>query len=134
MVKFLLESGAKINPEQPADPVDTPPWNLSPLWPTPMQIAVGLDHLYGDGLYWKPKPEMINFLAAKGADLNKKGNFDCSTPLHIAVERGDLDTVKLLISLGADPSIRTGRQNDQTLLSVAQEKKHDDIVAYLNSL
>ena len=123
-VKFLLDNGAKINPQQPQNIT-----NLGGLhaWPTPMQTAVGVYHLIGSK-NWKPDPDMIKLLHEKGADINQKGTFD-STPLHVAAERGDLDIVKLLIELGADPSIKTF--SGKTAEDFAREKNNSEIVAFL---
>ena len=65
---------------------------------------------------------MIEALAKAGADLNVR-NHQGWTPLHLAVDididsvsqsRGDMDhlpfqTVRLLLSLGADPTVRDER-------------------------
>jgi len=52
-----------------------------------------------------------------------------NTFLHAAVRNGDLDTVKQLISHGADPNSKN--QNGQTPLHLAVAEKQDDIVNYL---
>jgi uncharacterized protein len=52
------------------------------------------------------KYEMIRALIAAGADINAKGINDW-TPLHMAVWRDDLETIKILLEAGADTSILT---------------------------
>ena len=48
---------------------------------------------------------MADLLLSNGALVNIPGYANC-TPLHDAVLNGHLDIVKLLITKGADPSIR----------------------------
>ena len=43
---------------------------------------------------------IIELLALNGADMNAK-NFDLWTPLHIAVKRGNYDTVEALLSINS---------------------------------
>jgi ankyrin repeat protein len=49
---------------------------------------------------------MAEFLIAKGADINAKGPFGGNTPLTLAIDQGDQDTIKLLIYKGADVNAR----------------------------
>ncbi|HET9551518.1 MAG TPA: ankyrin repeat domain-containing protein [Anaeromyxobacteraceae bacterium] len=67
---------------------------------TPLLRAAGMARPASE-----PSPEIIEALAAAGADVNavtSKGN----TPLHIAAYKGFAGTVRLLLSKGADPSRR----------------------------
>ncbi|MDJ1016538.1 MAG: ankyrin repeat domain-containing protein [Paracoccaceae bacterium] len=50
--------------------------------------------------------ETVRLLVGKGADINEKG-FNDWTPLHRAAAIGDVPMVRLLLDLGADPTIRT---------------------------
>ena len=53
---------------------------------------------------WKTDHELVKLLQSKGADINRTdGTVDC-TPLQCAVQMEDLETVKLLFELRADPT------------------------------
>lgn len=94
-----------------------------------MAAAIGIS--VGIAAKPKPNPEMIKLLRNHGADINQKGQFQ-STPLHLAAWFGDLDTIKLLIELGADPSIKSGGQ--ETAAEIARANKHEAIAVYLEAL
>ncbi|KAL1406077.1 hypothetical protein Q8F55_007760 [Vanrija albida] len=68
-------------------------------------------------------------LAADRALLDAKDEFGF-TPLHLAADRGNVDAVKLLISLGADKSILD--PDEQTALDIATISGRDDVVALLS--
>lgn len=61
-------------------------------------------------------------------------NEEGKTAFHIAVERGDIDIVKLFLKYGADPNIRDNYR--MTALDIAVEKEYFDIAdllrAYIN--
>lgn len=113
IVKLLIEKGAQPNP------LDEKMWEA-----TPLAIAAGAAHLYGVQNAWKPNHDIIRLLHARGADINSKGGIG-STPLHIAIDRKDLETVQLLLELGADPSIKTA--GGQTAFELAAAKGLVDI-------
>jgi ankyrin repeat protein len=61
------------------------------------------------------RPEAVAVLAGAGFDINALGRGDAAieqpwqTALHTAVESDDPDVVRLLLSLGADPTVRDTR-------------------------
>ena len=63
-----------------------------------------------------------------GFDVN--GEAGCASPLHCAALAGQLDTVKLLVELGADVHARNP-DYDSTPLSAANYKDQRDVVEYL---
>lgn len=50
--------------------------------------------------------ERLSLLIAAGADIDRRG-FNDWTPLHMAAAKGRLDAVRLLLTAGADPTVRT---------------------------
>ena len=76
--------------------------------------------------------EIIHLLVHRGADLNKPSEGGL-TPLHyVCIINGSLDTVKTLISLGADPYTLT--PDGRNAFSIACRYNKKDIVAYLGHL
>ena len=61
---------------------------------TPICIAAARNH-----------PQVIDILANAGADLNE-GNSDGWSPLHVAIQRGAMDSCRKLLVLGTDPNSR----------------------------
>ena len=101
-----------------------------------MLLAAGADPNIGATFYGTPltsaasKPgciEIVRTLLDGGAKVNESENG--FTPLHAAVFVGDLDTVKLLISRGANVNERN--QMKQTPLTKAKEKQAVEIQKYL---
>lgn len=113
IAKLLIEKGASTNP------IGEKRWEA-----TPLAIAAGAAHLYGVQNAWKPNHDIIRLLHARGGDINAQGGLG-STPLHIAIDRKDLETVQLLLELGADPSIKTA--GGQTAFELAASKGLVDI-------
>lgn len=72
--------------------------------------------------------ELVTFLVEQGADINSRGLLG-RTPLHVAAERGHLDTVKYLINKGAD--INSCNQIGFSILSSALEYGHAALVEAL---
>lgn len=56
---------------------------------------------------------------------------DWYTPLAFAVLRGQLETVRLLLDNGANPSLSA--PDDQRLLDIAKDKGYEEIAALLNN-
>jgi ankyrin repeat protein len=76
---------------------------------------------------------IVRMLAERGADLNLRG-FNDWTPLHRAVAQGDLDVVKVLIELSADPTQRTNIDDLSTPLEDAEAYGRPEIAAFLRGL
>jgi ankyrin repeat protein len=74
---------------------------------------------------------MVKYLASVGARTDIPGTTGL-TPLHWAAGWGNLETVRALIELGADPGARNAF--DQTAASVASLHGRHDVAAYLNGL
>ncbi|KAH7333193.1 ankyrin repeat-containing domain protein [Rhexocercosporidium sp. MPI-PUGE-AT-0058] len=77
-----------------------------------------------------PRPLAIDLLDWTRAIVYPE-NYD-STTLHIAASRGDLNMVKYIVNLGANPSATT--LLGQTPLQVAAVQSHSKVVEYLSGL
>ena len=109
LVKYLVENGADVR-------------DCGRSGDTPL-IAAALSG-YKD-------PSLMAFLLEKGADPNVK-NTHGSTALHLAAEKGCLETVKVLIQHGAEQEVVDGE--GLTPLQRACCGCHDEVVDYLISL
>lgn len=72
---------------------------------------------------------IIKQLVGKGATVNAK-DYEGTTPLHFAVMYGHLETVKLLIELGADPNVQAAGLG-RTPMSLAEANGYMEIVQIL---
>jgi len=92
-------------------------------------IAAGADVNYDDGAGFPSliatisadradKHEILGLLLRAGADRNQRGIND-GTPLYHAVRRRDLESLRLLLEAGADPSLRTRIDDLETPLELA---------------
>ena len=77
---------------------------------------------------WGGNREAVEFLLARGADINEAGNFD-RTPLMVASFVGNTETVKLLLERGADVNFRD--TYGDTALSFARQRKHAAVMRLL---
>lgn len=59
----------------------------------------------GGGLHLTRNPRMGKFILDQGAHVNEMSKFG-RTPLHVAIENGDLVMAKFLLSYGADINAR----------------------------
>lgn len=71
----------------------------------------------------------ISFLLEYGVDLNKQDDLDSSTALHYAVEKNNIELVKLLLENGADPNLKN--EDDCTPVIIAAQEGYDKIVSLL---
>lgn len=76
------------------------------------------------------KNEIVQFLLEHGANPNTVIDGDLSTPLHIAVEHGGVEDVKLLLAFGADP-MAANKEND-TPLTLAQKQNNKSAIKELS--
>jgi ankyrin repeat protein len=97
-----------------------------PWWPEPLHQAAALN-----------RPEAVALLVSLGFPVNDRR----SSPLHVAALAGQLDVVRQLIELGADPTAEAVDQTpgqftpeDRTPLGWARYSQHHDVVAYLTRL
>jgi ankyrin repeat protein/uncharacterized caspase-like protein len=85
--------------------------------------------------------EIVKYLVSHGANVNVKGasllewspihrTLGC-TPLHLAANKSHLEIERYLISEGAD--IEAKNNEDETALDLARKRKHQEIVAFLES-
>ena len=73
--------------------------------------------------------EMVRFLLSKGADLNRKNGISGESALMSAAEMGQLGTVKVLLSSGAEPCATD--KEGHTAEGLARKYHHTDIADYL---
>ncbi|HJZ24341.1 MAG TPA: ankyrin repeat domain-containing protein [Candidatus Babeliales bacterium] len=106
LVKALLDTGAMIEEKNVI--------NYSSLY-----IAVDNDHDH----------KIIQLLLDKGATINQKDTLSDRTALHCAAENGTIETVKLLLTYGADPDIKN--KFGETACSLAQDNGHSEVVSLL---
>lgn len=71
----------------------------------------------------------VRVLVGAGFDVNAA---ECETALHQAAFTGNLDLVRLLLDLGADPSIQDSSFGS-TPLGWAEHNRHDQVVEYLRT-
>jgi len=76
--------------------------------------------------------EVIKDLIAEGVDVNIE-SFNGTTPLHVAIEKENLEIVEFLISKGANVHVLRDWHNGNTLLHWAAGKDNLDIVKLLVS-
>ena len=142
IVKLLIEQGAGVNA---ANETGRTPIMKAAYWGGVEYIAPLLDagadldrvsNFGGTALYeatstsWE-NAEMIWLLISRGANIKaatKKGE----TPLMNAARWGNLEHVKLLIEAGADRDRKSN--SGQSALDFARQRKHSDVIAYLESL
>jgi ankyrin repeat protein len=85
------------------------------------------------------RPEAIRLLVELGWDVNRLGRSDApveqpwNTALHEAAGNGDVELVRLLLSLGADPNVQDARFNS-TPLGWARHFEHAAVVELLGPL
>ncbi|NND97632.1 MAG: ankyrin repeat domain-containing protein [Pirellulaceae bacterium] len=73
--------------------------------------------------------EMVEFLAARGADLDHVETRDSYTALRLAEFNGDWAMVKLLVRAGASDHVDDGR--DWFVINYARHAKREDVVDVL---
>jgi hypothetical protein len=105
-VKFLLRKGCDINFETGGT--------------TPLSGAANGGHV-----------EMVKFLISQGADVNRKDGLIGESALMSAAEMGQLGTVNVLLSSGADPCATD--KEGHTAEGLARKYHHTDIADYLAS-
>ena len=76
------------------------------------------------------KQNAVCLMVELGFDVNERKR---TTPLHLAAAGGNLEMVKLLIGLGADPSVRDEEFN-ATPLGWAQYSERNDVAEFLQSI
>jgi glutaminase len=81
---------------------------------------------YYDNLQGLQTMNALGLLNVEAADS------DGRTALSVAASQGNLDSVKFLISIGANPSIRDARNND-AIRDATREKKAQ-VLAYLKGI
>ncbi|KAI0222177.1 Palmitoyltransferase ZDHHC17 [Lamellibrachia satsuma] len=83
-------------------------------------------------LHWASinnRSEIVKYYMSKGAVIDRFGGDLNSTPLHWATRQGHLQMVVLLMSYGADPSLRDGE--GCSCIHLATQFNHTTVVAYL---
>ncbi|XP_070565863.1 putative ankyrin repeat protein RF_0580 [Ptychodera flava] len=104
-VLFLLDEGAKIG-------------RLDKTGVTPFHVAAVMNHV-----------KILQIFLDRGGDVNKVDEYGC-TPLHFAAIGQDcLESVRLLLSAGADPNMRN--KNGKTPMDLAVDGKRKEVVSLL---
>ena len=107
-----------------------------------MRVSVDANPFRGTALLWATyagQHDVIRMLVDAGANPSLPHDFGATqhgrqaTALHLAAQHGDLRTVKLLVELGADPTVRDGQWGG-TPAGWAQHAGQDDVVAWLDAL
>lgn len=73
--------------------------------------------------------EVIRELVQHGADVNARSRDESLTPLHVAAAMGKLKAAEVLVSLGADRTLKDSKQ--RTPLEVAERTGNSEIAALL---
>lgn len=73
-------------------------------------------------------PRLLNIFANSGVNLNSQNKMNGWCALHWASHRGHVNVVRLLLSNGANPNVKTHK--DQTALDLARDK-YPEIVSLL---
>ncbi len=76
------------------------------------------------------RPSAVRLLVAAGFDIDGSGPPSRVTPLHQAAFTGDLEMVRLLVGLGADPA-RTDPEHHSTPQGWAEHGHHDAVASFL---
>jgi hypothetical protein len=76
--------------------------------------------------------DMVRFLLQHGA--NPEGNDLRHTPLMSAVQHNQIEIIKILLKTGADPTRLWGGLAGFTLIALAKDNGHKDIVKWLERL
>ena len=86
------------------------------------------------GAIWGRQPAIAQLLLDKGADVEAvDGSIRELTPLRVAVERGELDIVKMLIAKGAKVDALDMRDNSTALQVAAADDRRDLCEALLDA-
>ncbi|MCT4625090.1 MAG: ankyrin repeat domain-containing protein, partial [Schleiferiaceae bacterium] len=75
--------------------------------------------------------EAIEFLYSKHPNAINLSDYKGNTALHYAVENGEIEIVKFLVSQGAEPSITNNK--GKTALDLAIKKGNKEIIEMLKS-
>jgi ankyrin repeat protein len=105
VVNYLLQRGADINAKS----------------------ASGLTALHAAA--YAGQPEIVSLLVAKGAAVNDASNRFETTPLHMASEENQIETVKALLGHGAD--VTAVEINGYNATSQAGWREHWDVLKLL---
>ena len=80
------------------------------------------------------KNDVVQFLLEHGADPQATIGADLSTPLHIAVEHGDVADVKTLLAFGANPKAANNDKDTPITLAEKLLEKRPELKAALKEL
>jgi ankyrin repeat protein len=80
------------------------------------------------------KSDVVQFLLEHGADPQATIGGDLSTPLHIAVEHGDVADVKLLLAFGANPAALNNDKDTPVSLAEQLVEKRPELRTALKEL
>src|SRR2546430_9739370 len=98
-----------------------------------------VNHAFGDGSTTLTggirgrRYDVVRFLLANGADVNKRSWLSDETPLMVAANLGDTEMIQLLLDHGADPCVIEKYSDNDNAQRIA-ERKHNSVAAeYLAS-
>jgi hypothetical protein len=77
--------------------------------------------------------DVVRFLLAKGADVNKRSWPGDKTPLMVAADFGDTEMIQLLLDHGADPCTTVKYSDSENAQRIAERKHNSSAAEYLAS-
>ncbi len=95
-----------------------------------------VNHSLGDGetpLTSGGRVDVVCFLLAKGADVNKQNWLSDRTPLMLAANSGDTQMIKVLLDQRADPCRTVKYSDNETAQRIAENKHNLAAAQYLAS-
>jgi len=85
--------------------------------------------------------DLVRWLAERGANPNARTSAQsCQTALHSAAWNGDLEMVRLLVALGADPAARDAQYDNtplgwaETSATITNNPRCEEVAAWLRTL
>ena len=118
-IRALLEIGADPNPKDHAG------------FP-PLIAALACSRSHPGSAARPDVVEIIQLLLAFGADPNQRGINDW-TPLHMAVAERNAEAIPILLAAGADPTLATRIDDDETPVEMAKQAGREDLAALLSA-
>ena len=84
--------------------------------------------------HWDSEADLRSYIERYGLNVNEASARDGTTALHIGAGQDDLEAVRRLLALGADPTLSSARGKKQTPLHVAAACASHEVVSELLSM